>query len=98
MLRSLGMTKRGIRRILNYECLLYGAKSVAYAAPVSLGLTWLIYENVKRQGAWMKFYIPWQTLAAVGAVVFLVVFSTMLYASGKLGGKELAEEIREENA
>lgn len=98
MLRSIGMTRRGTRRILNYECLLYGCKSVLYAAPVSLGITYIIYNYVKRQGFFMGFYIPWQTLATVVLAVFLVVFATMLYADRKLGREELAGEIREENA
>lgn len=98
MLRSVGMTRRGVRRILNYECLLYGCKSLLYAAPVSLAVTWVIYENVKSQGFFMGFYIPWQTLATAVLAVFLIVFSTMVYADKRLGQGELAGEIREENA
>lgn len=98
MLRSIGMTRKGTRRILNYECLLYGCKSVLYAVPVSLGITWVIYDNVKRQGFFTGFYIPWQTVASVASAMFLIVFATMVYADKKLGREELAEEIREENA
>ena len=97
MLQSIGMTGRGLRKMLNYECLLYGLKSVLYALPVSVGLTWLIYESVKQKGFFVRFYIPWETIAIVSAAVFLVVGATMLYARGKLGKESLIEEMRREN-
>ena len=98
MLRSIGMTRGGIRRILNYECLLYGGKSLLYAAPVSAAISYMIYENIKQEGFFMGFYIPWQTLAIAVLAVFLIVFATMTYADKRLGRGELAGEIREENA
>ena len=97
MLQSIGMTGRGLRKMLNYECLLYGLKSVLYALLVSVGLTWLIYESVKQNGFFVRFYIPWETIAVVSAAVFLVVGATMLYARGKLGKESLIEEMRREN-
>ena len=97
MLQAIGMTGRDLKKMLNYECLLYGAKSVLYAVPVSVALTWLIYERVKSEGHFVRFYIPWQTIAVVSAAVFLVVGSTMLYARGKLGKESLIEEMRREN-
>lgn len=98
MLRSVGMTEKGLYRTLNYECLMYGMKSLLYAIPVSVVLTWLIYEQIKRAGVYSGFYIPWQTMAVAVGAVFAVVFSTMLYAAGKLKTEDLAEALRSENA
>lgn len=39
MLRSLGMTNRGINRMMNYECLLYGTRSLLFGFPLSVGMT-----------------------------------------------------------
>ncbi|MCI8401645.1 MAG: ABC transporter permease [Lachnospiraceae bacterium] len=97
MLTSVGMTFRGLRAILNYECLLYGMKSFLYAAPVSVGITWLIYERVKGEGYFIRFYIPWQTILTAILALFAVVSVTMLYAAKKIRRRDLAGALREEN-
>lgn len=43
MLRSLGMTNRGMNRMMNYECLLYGTRSLLFGLPLSVGMTYLCY-------------------------------------------------------
>lgn len=48
MLRSVGMTSRGLNRMMNYECLLYGCKSLLLGLPVSLFITWLIFQSVNQ--------------------------------------------------
>jgi len=98
MLRSIGMTAKGLRAILNYECLLYGFKSLLYALPVSALGTWLIYRKVADSGYYTGFYIPWQTMAVAVSAVFLVVFASMLYAMKKLKTDDLAGELRDERS
>ena len=46
MLKSVGMTQKGFRRMMNYECLLYGSKALLLGLPVSCGITYLIYRAV----------------------------------------------------
>ena len=43
MLKSVGMTQKGFRRMMNCECLLYGSKALLLGLPVSCGITYLIY-------------------------------------------------------
>lgn len=39
MLKSVGMTQKGFRWMMNYECLLYGSKALLLGLPVSCGIT-----------------------------------------------------------
>ena len=44
MLRSVGMQKGGFRRMMCYECLIYGLRSILYGVILSLLVSFLIYR------------------------------------------------------
>ena len=44
MLRSVGLPYSGIKKMMVFECLLYGIRSIIFAAPASIVLSYLIYE------------------------------------------------------
>lgn len=93
ILRSVGMTSRGMRRMMNYECLLYGLRSLAIGLPVSAVTTYLIYR-VYCNGVGAAFQMPWTAVAIAVGSVFLVVFSTMLYAIRKVSGENPIDDMR----
>ncbi len=79
MLRSVGMTRRGLNKMMNFECLLYGTKSLIFGIPVAFAVTYLIFLSVS-QGYEIGFYLPWGAVAIAVGSVFLVVFATMMYS------------------
>ncbi|MCI8599003.1 MAG: ABC transporter permease [Lachnospiraceae bacterium] len=96
VLSSVGMTPKGMRRMLNYECILYGSKALLYGLPVSLFITWQIYGVVHRSMD-TNFYIPAASILIAVSSVFLVVFATMLYARSRLKGENIIDSIRQES-
>ena len=96
MLRSIGMTHRGFRRMMNYECILYGLKGLIFGVPVACGVTYLIFRALSG-GVVLHFYIPWYSIAIAVGSVFAVVFATMLYAMRKVSRGSTIEAIRCEN-
>lgn len=96
VLSSVGMTPREMNRMLSYECLLYGLKALLYGLPVSLLVTWAIYRVVGASMD-MEFYVPAASIVIVIVSVFLVVFSTMLYAKSKLRKANIIDSIRQES-
>lgn len=96
MLQSIGMTNRSLRKMLNYECLVYGLRALLYGVPISLLFTWLIYRAVGISFE-ATFAIPWKSLAIAAASVFLVVFVTMLYSMQKLRKESTVETLKNEN-
>ncbi len=96
MLESVGMTKKSFYKMLNYECLLYGVKSLIYGLPVAVLLTWLIYQAINI-GYEMAFYVPAVSVAIAVISVFLVVFATMFYAASKLKKQSVIDTLKNEN-
>ena len=96
MLESIGMTKKGLYRMLNYECLLYGIKSLCYGLPAAVFVTFLIYRVVN-EGFVQDFYIPVQSILIAVLSVFAVVFATMFYSVVKLEKNSLVDTLKNEN-
>jgi len=96
MLKSVGMTDRSFRRMMNFECIFYGLKALIYGLPVSIFLTYLIYQSVN-EGVDMAFYLPTQGILISIACVFLVVFSSMIYSMRKIGRENILDALKNEN-
>lgn len=96
MLRSVGMTDRGFRRMMNLECILYGCKGLFFGLIVAAGVTYLIYQALSNELEF-AFYIPWYSVGIAVASVFIVVFATMLYAMSKIKKDNVVETLKQEN-
>lgn len=96
MLRSMGMTKKGINRMTNYECLIYGSRALLIGFPVALLFTYAVYR-VASDAARMKFTIPVTAAAIAAASVFIVVFASMIYSTGKLKKDNPIDALKDEN-
>lgn len=96
MLKSVGMTGKGFRKMMNYECALYGLKGILYGVPVSCLISWFMYSAMD-QGINTKYVLPWQGILVSSICVFLVVFATMLYSMSKVKKDNTIEALRNEN-
>ena len=96
MLQSVGMTKREMRRMLGFECILYGTRALLFGIPVSIFISYLIFDSVN-QGYPLPFQIPWIPLGIACLSVFVVVFATMAYAARKVRKQQLVETLKNEN-
>ena len=96
MLKSMGLSNKGVSKILNIECLIYGSWSLIIGLPLSVPVTWALYKITNRAFA-VSFSIPWYSVAIAVAAVFIVVFVTMLYASGKIKKDNTLDALRAEN-
>ena len=96
MLQSVGMTAGGLRRMMNYECLLYGSKSLLFGLPAACVVTYLIYRTVL-EGYETNFRLPYAAIGIAVLSVFLVVFATMMYSMKKLKTDNLIDDLKNEN-
>lgn len=96
MLRSVGMTDKGFRRMMNLECILYGCKGLFFGLIVAAGVTYLIYQALSNQLEF-TFYIPWYSVMIAVGSVFIVVFATMLYAMSKIKKDNVVETLKQES-
>lgn len=96
MLKSVGMSKGGFNKMMNFECLLYGSRALIFGLPVSAGVTWLIYRAVGR-GYETDYHLPWSAIGIAVLSVFLVVFVTMMYSMSKIKKDNPIDTLKNEN-
>lgn len=96
MLRSVGMTRRGLNRMMNYECLLYGVRALLFGMPLSFLMTLYIYRVVG-QSVTETLQIPWNAVIIAVCSVFAVVFATMLYAMRRIKRENPIDAMKDEN-
>lgn len=96
MLRSVGMTSKGFNKMMNFECILYGIRSIIIGLPVSIGVTYLIYRSVN-SGYETDFHLPWLSIGVAVFSVFTVVFSTMMYSMNRIKKDNPIDALRNEN-
>lgn len=96
MLKSIGMTGKGFNRMMNFECILYGIKSLIYGLPVSIAITYWIYKSVS-EGFYTSFHLPWKAIVIAVSSVLIVVFATMMYSMRKIKKDNPIDALKNEN-
>ena len=91
MLRSVGMKNRELHRMIAFECLQYGLKSLLWGVPLSLIASFGITSFTQSSP-----YLPLSSMAIAAGCIFLTVFITMFYAVSKLRKQNPMEAIRSE--
>ncbi len=96
MLKSIGMTKREFNRMINFETLLYGTKSLIYGVILGLIGTFALYQAFSLKIS-SDMYIPVNPILLSAVFVFVLVFIIMKYSVGKINKQNTIETIRREN-
>ncbi|MDD3392960.1 MAG: FtsX-like permease family protein [Bacilli bacterium] len=96
VLRSIGLTPKGFNKMLRFETLMFGVKSLFYAIPVSLAITYLIFKSVSDVTS-ISFMIPWESIIFAVLGVFIIVSIAMTYATNKIKHENILNAIRDEN-
>lgn len=95
ILKSVGMSDKGFNKMMNFECVFYGLKSLLYGLPVAFIITYLIYRSVMT-GADVVFMVPWTSVGISVGSVFLVVFVTMMYSVSRVKKENTADALKNE--
>jgi putative ABC transport system permease protein len=95
MLKSVGITPKSFRRMLNYESIFYGLKALIYGLPISLAVIYLIYD-VLMDSFEFAFMLPLTSISIVIISVFLIVGIAMLYSSHKVRKENIIDALRQE--
>jgi putative ABC transport system permease protein len=95
MLKSIGITPKSFRRMLNYESIFYGLKALSYGLPISIAVMYLIYK-VLMDSFEFAFTLPLTSITIVIISVFLIVGIAMLYSSHKVRKENIIDALRQE--
>jgi len=96
MLKSVGMTPKGFNKMMNYESIFYGVKSLLYGLPISIGMMYLIYRSMMDSFDY-PFSLPWLRILYVIVVVFIIVGSAMLYSSSKVKKENIIDALKQDD-
>ena len=96
MLKSVGMTQKDFRKMMNFECLLYGSKSLILGIPVSCLISFLIYNSML-SGFETSFRLPLTAMGIAILSVFIVVGATMIYSMSKVKKDNPIDTLKNEN-
>ncbi len=97
MLRSVGLTPHGFNKILYFESIIFGLKSLLYAIPVSIVLVVLVHISMSNIVDFNHLMLPIKSIIIATFGVFVIVLITMMYAASKVKRENILEAIREEN-
>ncbi len=96
MLRSVGMSDRDFNKMMRFECILYGVRTMRLGLPTAAILSWLIYRGLDAGGGDITFSLPWKSLAISAVGIFLAVFLSMVYATKKIRKENIIDALRDE--
>ena len=96
MLKSVGMTKGSFSRMMNYECMIYGLRSLMFGLPAALAMAYVIYQ-ITGISYDTNFYVPVHSILIAIGSVFAVVFITMLYATHRIRRDNPIDALKNEN-
>lgn len=94
-LKSIGLTQKGLKKMIVLEGLLYGIMGTIYGSIISCGLSYLMYRginDVREQG----FMLPWKAIAIAGTCAIIIGYLSVLSPLKRIKKENLIEAIREE--
>ena len=97
ILRSVGLTPKGFNKILFFESLFFGLKSLIYALPTSFLIILLFHITLSDITTFESLLIPWNSILICVIAVFIIVILCNYYASSKIKKENILESLRDEN-
>ena len=94
VLRSVGMTSGGLKKMLLLESVLYGMKSLVFAIPISLIIHYVMYSMISKGMTPFMFYINWGAYGIAVIMVALVVVMAMLFSLQSIEKVEIVKELK----
>ncbi|WP_110517988.1 ABC transporter permease [Herpetosiphon llansteffanensis] len=95
MLKSVGLTPAGFRRMLRYESLFYGLTALLYGLPLAIALSVFLYYQFGMVGSF-GFTLPWGAIGVCCVAILGLVYATMQRAGAQLRNDNIIETIKTE--
>ena len=95
-LKSIGMTDKQFKKMLDLECVFYGTKALLYGIPLGIGICILMNQSFSGIANFL-FRLPWASIITSIIAVYLIVFITMMYSSKKVKKENIIDILRDDN-
>ncbi len=94
VLRSVGMSAVGLKKMLLLESALYGVKSLLLAIPISLIIHYIMYSLISKGMTPFMFYINLRAYKIAVIMVIFVVVMAMLFSLRSVEKVEIVKELK----
>ena len=97
MLKSVGVTPQGFKKMIYVESIRYGVKSLLWSLPISIGLHVLMYQALTNaEGMQIPFATNWQYYLAAVLAVFVIILASLLYSADKIKDDNIIENLKQD--
>jgi putative ABC transport system permease protein len=97
MLKSVGVTPKGFKKMIYVESIRYGVKSLLWSLPISIGLHILMYQALTNaEGMQIPFSANWQYYLAAVLAVFIIIIASLLYSADKIKDDNIIENLKQD--
>ena len=97
MLRSVGLSPKGFNRMLFFESLFFGLKSLLYSLPVSFIMIYLINLSTDGLYDFGHIIVPYKAILIAILGVFILILMTTLYSARKIKKENILDALKDEN-
>ncbi|MBU3144665.1 ABC transporter permease [Clostridium sp. CF012] len=94
-LKSIGLTQKGLKKMIVLEGLLYGIEGAIYGSIIGCGASFLPYKAMGgfREMGWV---VPWEAIGIAGAASILISYVSVLSPLSRIKKENLIEAVRED--
>ena len=94
-LKSIGLTQRGLKKMIVLEGLLYGIVGSIYGSIIGSGVSFLLFKSMGsfREFGWM---VPWQAIGIAGGASIIIGYISVLSPLARIKKENLIESVRED--
>ncbi len=93
-LKSIGMTTKEFNKMIRFESIFIGIKSLIFGIPIGVALSYLIHKLFNSP---VPYKLPILAILISSLVVFLLITLIMKYSISKINKQNVVETIRKEN-
>ncbi|WP_026881651.1 ABC transporter permease [Clostridium akagii] len=94
-LKAIGLTQKGLKKMIVLEGLLYGIVGTIYGSIIASGLSYLMYRSIRgiQDFPWS---VPWPAIAIAGGSAMIIGYLSVLSPLGRINKENIIEIIRED--
>ncbi|MBU3112487.1 ABC transporter permease [Clostridium lacusfryxellense] len=94
-LKAIGLTQKGLRKMIVLEGLLYGIIGAIYGSIVGCGISFLLFKSMGdfREFGWM---VPWDAMAIAAVASIIIGYISVLSPLARIKKENLIEAVRED--
>lgn len=97
VLKSMGMSKKQINKMIFLEGIFYGLDSIFYGTTISILILFFVYQQMDIDSRMYPFTISWLNIMICIAFVYTIIFISMRSSKKKIEKENIIEEIKKEN-